>query len=69
VLVEPGLDLLLEARTRIAELRELDEVLQLEVVDVVDQGTSARSPGSLSFSMRVPSPATVSARSGIRTHT
>jgi len=46
VLVEPSLDLLLEARTRVAELGELDEVLELEVVDVVDQGSVARSPGS-----------------------
>jgi hypothetical protein len=54
VLVEPGLDALLEARARITELGELDEVLELEVVDVVDQGALARSPGFLSCSLRVP---------------
>jgi hypothetical protein len=37
VLVEPRLDALLQARARITELGELDEVLQLQVVDVVDQ--------------------------------
>ena len=37
VLVEPALDLGLEVGAAVAELRELDEVLELEVVDVVDQ--------------------------------
>jgi hypothetical protein len=37
MLVEPALELGLEPRAAVAELRELDEVLQLEVVDVVDQ--------------------------------
>ena len=38
VLGQPRLDALLEPRTRVAELGQLDEVLELEVVDVVDQG-------------------------------
>ena len=37
VLVEPAGDLGLEVGAVVAELRELDEVLELEVVDVVDQ--------------------------------
>jgi hypothetical protein len=41
VLVEPGLELGLEPGAAVTELGELDEVLQLEVVDVVDQGASS----------------------------
>ncbi len=37
VLMQPVRDLGLEVRAVVAELGELDEVLQLEVVDVVDQ--------------------------------
>ena len=37
VLGEPGFDLLLDSRAAIAQLGELDQVLQLQVVDVVDQ--------------------------------
>jgi hypothetical protein len=37
VLLQPRLDALLEPRAGIAELGELDEVLELEVVYVVDQ--------------------------------
>jgi hypothetical protein len=48
VLVEPGLDLLLEARAGVAELGELDEVLELEVVDVIDQGAGGPISGLLS---------------------
>jgi hypothetical protein len=40
VLAEPGLELGLEPGAVVTELGELDEVLQLEVVDVVDQGAS-----------------------------
>jgi hypothetical protein len=47
VLVEPGLELGLEARAAVTELGELDEVLQLEVVDVVDQGASGPTVGAL----------------------
>ena len=36
VLGEPALDLLLDAGTAIAELRELDQMLELQIVDVVD---------------------------------
>jgi hypothetical protein len=39
VLAQPPVDLRLELRTRVPELRELDQVLELEVVDVVDQGS------------------------------
>jgi hypothetical protein len=41
VLGEPALDVGLELRARVAELRELDEILELEVVDVIDQGVAA----------------------------
>jgi len=47
VLVEPALQLLLEPRTRVAELGQLDEVLELEVVDVVDQGATGPAAGAL----------------------
>jgi hypothetical protein len=36
VLGQPALDLVLERGAAIAELGELDQVLQLQVVDVVD---------------------------------
>jgi hypothetical protein len=39
VLLEPRLDALLEPRTLVSELGQLDQVLELEVVDVVDQAT------------------------------
>jgi hypothetical protein len=48
VLVQPRLDLRLQARAGVTELGELDEVLELEVVDVIDQGAVARYPGLLS---------------------
>ena len=47
VLVEPGLELGLEPGAAVTELGELDEVLQLEVVDVVDQGARAPPTGAL----------------------
>jgi hypothetical protein len=59
VLGQPRLDALLQARAGVAELRELDEVLELEVVDVVDQGARDGRPlsGPLpSFTERVPTP-------------
>jgi hypothetical protein len=48
VLVEPGLNALLQARARVAELGQLDEVLELEVVDVIDQGAGGPISGLLS---------------------
>jgi len=40
VVVQPAPDVALELRAGVAELRQLDEILELEVVDVVDQGAS-----------------------------
>jgi hypothetical protein len=42
VLVQPVGDVPLEMRTSITELGQLDEVLQLQVVDVIDQGPAPR---------------------------
>jgi len=38
VLVQPARQVTFEVSTALPELRQLDEVLQLEVVDVSDQG-------------------------------
>jgi hypothetical protein len=48
VLVQPVGDVALEAGAAVAQLGQLDEVLQLEVVDVIDQGPRpARLSGRL----------------------
>jgi hypothetical protein len=41
VLLEPALDRALDVGASVAELGELDEVLELEVVDVVDRGRAS----------------------------
>jgi hypothetical protein len=43
VLVEPVGDVALQARAAVAQLGQLDEVLELEVVDVIDQGAAPLS--------------------------
>src|SRR4051795_4399608 len=52
VLVQPRLELGLEPRAGVTELRELHEVLQLEVVDVLDQGASGPIDWGALLSMR-----------------
>ena len=41
VLGQPGLDLLLDGSTAVAQLGELDQVLQLQIVDVIDQDSTS----------------------------
>jgi hypothetical protein len=66
VLVEPGLDALLDVSARVAQLGQLDEVLELQVVDVIDQGATAPTGAPL-LQESVPVVPSQDARGGIRT--